>query len=214
MFETALATEGYIKKFIAGLNLKPIDAACGSPGAMPLSGPFIGGTAATQDQALVSQQIAAFPHELTAFLKDNGIRIFVGAAQTRLTELGFGVDLDGDGKVVPGKWIDVNKDGQKQWFEVEDRFDNDKKWDRQPAAYNHQNRTLYLSDQVLKDPGLEALLKHEINHAIDLTLHEDRRLRARWNAYLNKLYNAARRRGTIAFDELDSHEYFARIEPH
>ena len=214
MFETALATEGYIKKFIAGLNLKPIDAACGSPGAMPLPDPFVGGTAAKQDRALVSQQIAAFPHELTAFLKDNGIRIFVGAAQTRLTELGFGVDLDGDGKVVPGKWIDVNKDGQKQWFEVEDRFDNDKKWDRQPAAYNHQNRTLYLSDQVLKDPGLEALLKHEINHAIDLTLHEDRRLRARWNAYLNKLYNAARRRGTIAFDELDSHEYFARIEPH
>jgi len=124
------------------------------------------------------------------------------------------VDLDGDGKVVPGKWVDVNKDGQKQWFEVEDRFDTDKKWDRQPAAYNHQNRTLYLSDQALKVPGLEALLKHEVNHAIDLTLHEDPRLSARWDAYLNKLYNAARRRGTIAFDELDSHEYFARIEPH
>ncbi len=123
------------------------------------------------------------------------------------------MDLDGDGNVSPGKWVDVNRDGQKQWFEVEDQLDEGQTWNRQPAAYNHQNRTIFVSARLLKEPDWEAVLKHEINHAIDLTLQEDPRLGLKWNAYINKLYNAARRQGTIAFDELDPHENFAGIDP-
>jgi hypothetical protein len=213
MFETAVATEGYFKKFIAGLNLKPLDPAYGSQIAIPSSDHLIGGTATLTDQALVSQKIDAFPKKLTAFLKNNGIRIFVGAEETLPTELGFGADLDGDGKITPGKWVDVNGDGEKQWFEVEDQFDIGKKWGRQTAAYNHQSRTIFISTRILKKSGLEAVLKHEINHAIDLIFKEDPRLNGKWNAYINKLYESARRQGTIAFDELDPHEYFARIDP-
>jgi hypothetical protein len=213
MFETAVATEGYFKKFIAGLNLKPLNPAPEPQAEIPFSDPFIGGTAAAEDQALVSQKIAAFPEQLTTFLKDNNIRIFVAAAETLPTELGFGVDLDGDGEVSPGKWVDVNRDSQKQWFEVEDQFDAGKTWDRQPAAYNHQNRTIFISARLLEEPGWEAVLKHEINHAIDLTLQEDPRSSIKWHAYINKLYNAALRQGTIAFDEIDPHENFAGIDP-
>jgi hypothetical protein len=213
MFETAVATDGYFKKFIAGLDLKPLDPAYGSQVAMPSSDHLIGGTATLTDQALVSQKITAFPKKLTAFLKKNGIRIFVGAEETLPTELGFGVDLDGDGKITPDKWVDVNGDGEKQWFEVEDQFDIGKKWGRQPAAYNHQIRTIFISSRILKKPGLEAVLKHEVNHAIDLIFQDDLSLNTKWNAYINKLYESARRQGTIAFDELDPHEYFARIDP-
>jgi hypothetical protein len=213
MFETAVATEGYFKKFIAGLNLKPLDPAYGSTVAMPVSDHLIGGTATLADQALVSQKIAEFPQQLTTFLKNNGIRIFVGAEKTLPTQLGFGVDLDGDGTITPGKWVDINGDGQKQWFEVEDQFDVGKKWDRQPAAYNHQTRIIFLSARILKKPGLEAVLKHEINHAIDLILQEAPPLKGKWNAYIDKLYESARRQGIIAFDELNPHEYFARIDP-
>jgi hypothetical protein len=208
MFETAVATEGYFKKFIAGLNLKPLDPAYGSQVAFPFSDHLIGGTATFADQALVSQKIAAFPKKLTAFLKNNGIHIFVGAEATLPTELGFGADLDGDGNITPGKWVDVNADGERQWFEVEDQFDIGKKWDRQPAAYNHQTRTIFISVRILKNPGLETVLKHEINHAIDLIFQDDIGLNTKWNAYINKLYNTARRQGKIAFDELDPHEYF------
>ena len=213
MFETAVATEGYFKKFIAGLNLKPLDPAAESQVAILFSDPFMGGTAAPEARALVSQKIAAFPEKLTAFLKNNRIRIFVAAEETLPTELGFGVDLDGDGSITPDKWVDINRDGQKQWFEVEDQFDFGKKWDRQPAAYNHQTRTIFISARLLKEPGLEAVLKHEINHALDLIFRDDHRLNAKWTAYINKLYNTARRQGTIAFDELDPHEYFAGIDP-
>jgi hypothetical protein len=67
---------------------------------------------------------------------------------------------------------------------------------------------------VLKEPGWEAVLKHEINHAIDLTLQEDHDLGSKWTAYINKFYDTARRQGTVAFDELDPHEYFAAAEPY
>ncbi len=213
MFETALATEGYFKKFIAGLNLKPLEPAAEPQMAGAFSDAVIGGTAAPEDQALVSQKIAVFPPQLTAFLKNNGIRIFVGAAETLLTELGFGVDLDGDGTVTPGKWVDVSRDGRQQWFEVEDQFDEGSAWDRQPGAYNHQTQMIFISARVLKDPEFENILKHEINHAIDCTLHADPRLNAKWEAYIDKLYDTARRQGTIAFDALDPHEYFAAAQP-
>ena len=158
------------------------------------------------------RKMAEFPEALTKFLKQNGIHIFVGAGGIELTELGFGMDLDGDGKITPGKWVDINQDGQRQWFEVEDQFDNGRKWNQQPAAYNHQHHMIFIAARVLKDPRFEELLKHEINHAIDLTYRHDPQLKDKWTAYITKLYNAARRQGIIAFDELNPSEYFARSE--
>jgi hypothetical protein len=168
------------------------------------------GDATPQEKSAVMRKMAEFPQALTGFLKQNGIHIFVGAAETKLIDLGFGMDLDGDGKITAGKWVDVNQDGQRQWFEVEDQFDNGKKWNQQLAAYNHQLRLIFISNRLLENSRLEAFLKHEINHAIDLTYRDDPQLKAKWEAYITKLYNAARRQGIIAFDELDPHEYFAR----
>ena len=171
------------------------------------------GNSTPDEKSDVLKELAQFPKELTTFLKNNGICIFVGNAGTKLTELGFGLDLDGDGKITPGKWVDVNQDGQKQMFEVEDQFEDGKKWDQQPAAYNHKNRMIFISARVLKDPKFEKILKHEINHALDLTYQDNPQLKVKWKAYISKLYNAARRQGKIAFDELDPHEYFAISEP-
>jgi hypothetical protein len=212
MFETAVATEGYIKKFISGLNLKPIVPAAQLQVRIPSSEALIGGNASPDARAAVSQKVVGYPQELAVFLKQNGVRIFVGAPETRLTELGFGLDLDGDGRITPGRWVDINQDGRQQWFEVEDQFDDGRQWDAQPAAYNHHTRMIFISARVLKDPGFEEILKHEINHAMDLTCGDDPQLKDKWNAYVDKLYNVARRQGKIAFDALDPHEYFAVVE--
>jgi hypothetical protein len=212
MFETAIATEGYFKKFISGLNLKPLDPAAESQIRKSFTNSFIAGNASLDEKAALSQKIAGFPQGLSAFLLQSGVRIFVGAPDTRLTELGFGLDLDGDGRITPGRWVDINKDGRQQWFEVEDQFSGGRQWDQQPAAYNHRSRMIFISAGVLKDPGFEKILKHEINHAIDLTCGDHPQLKDKWNAYLEKLYNDARRQGKIAFDALDPHEYFALVE--
>jgi hypothetical protein len=212
MFETALATEGYLKKFIEGLNLNLFDQDTDSQTQLTFSDQLVVGNSALEEKSVVVEKLAEFPEALTNFLKHNGIRIFVGTEGTRLTELGFGMDLDGDGEITPDKWVDINQDGQKQWFEVEDQFDNGRKWDQQPAAYNHQHRMIFISARVLEDPRFEVFLKHEINHAIDLIYHDDPQLKDKWKAYINKLYNAARRQGIIAFDELDPSKYFARFE--
>jgi hypothetical protein len=212
MFETAVATEGYFKKFISGLNLNPLDLAAPLPFRVPWSETFIGGNASADEKAVVSQKVTAYPQGLVAFLKENGVRIFVGTPGTRLTELGFGLDLDGDGRITPGRWVDINQDGRQQWFEVEDQFEGGRQWDAQPAAYNHHTRMIFISARTLKDPGFEKFLKHEINHALDLTCGDDPQLKDKWNAYVDKLYNVARRQGKIAFDALDPHEYFAMVE--
>ncbi len=214
MFETALATEGYLKKFIEGLNLNLFDHDTDSQTPLTFSDQLAVGNSTPEEKSVVVEKLAEFPGALTNFLKHNGIRIYVGAEGTKLTELGFGLDLDGDGKITADKWVDINQDGQKQWFEVEDQFDNGRKWNQQLAAYNHEHRMIFISARVLKDPKFEEFLKHEINHAIDLTCHDDPQLKDKWKAYINKLYHAARRQGIIAFDELDPHEYFARIEQH
>ncbi len=212
MFETAVATEGYFKKFIAGLKLKPIEQIFDQQVPIQSSEALVVGSADPEEKSRVSQKLAKFPKALTAFLKNNGIRIFVGAESTRPGELGFGMDLDGDGLITPGKWVDINKDGKQQWFEVEDQFGDGKTWGQQPAAYNHQNRIIFIAARVLKDSDFEKVLKHEINHAVDLTYHDDPQLKDKWSTYINKLYSTARRQGKIAFDELDPHEYFAEIE--
>ena len=212
MFETAVATEGYFKKFIAGLKLKPVEQIIDQQIGLGSSDALVIGNADPQEKSMVTQKLAQFPRPLTAFLENSGIRIFVGAAGTRPRELGFGIDLDGDGWIKPGKWVDINKDGQQQWFEVEDQFEDGKKWDQQPAAYNHQNRIIFIADRILKDADFEKLLKHEINHAVDLTLHDDPQLKDKWSAYINKLYNTARRQAKIAFNESNPHEYFAQID--
>ena len=95
---------------------------------------------------------------------------------------------------------------------MEDRFDDGRQWDEQLAAYNHWSRMIFISARVLKDPGFEEILKHEINHALDLVCGDDPQHKDKWNAYIDKLYNAARRQAKIAFDALDPHEYFAAVE--
>ena len=212
MFETAVATEGFFKKFITGLKLKPIEQIIDQQIALGSSDALVVGSADSQDKSRVTQKLAEFPGALTAFFKNNGIRIFVGAENTRPDELGFGIDLDGDGLITPGKWVDINKDGKQQWFEVEDQFEDGKTWGQLPAAYNHQNRIIFIADRVLKDAGFEKVLKHEINHAVDMTLHDDPQLKDKWRVYIKKLYNTARRQAKIAFDESNPHEYFAQID--
>ena len=212
MYETAVVTENYLKKFIEELKPKKFDQAVELQPQIRFSESFVIGNSSPQEKSEMLTKLNEFPKELITFLKNHGIRIFIGVEGTRLTELGFGMDLDGDGKITPGKWVDINQDGQKQWFEVEDQLGDGKKWNQQLAAYNHKNRLIYISTRILKDPKFEAVLKHEINHAIDWTYQDTPQLEVKWQAYLNKLYNAARRQGIIAFDELDPHEYFARIE--
>jgi hypothetical protein len=212
MYETAVVTEGYLKKFIVGLKL---DSPSSAPAIQPrirTCQPFITGSAGAQEKSGVAAKMAGFPPELTTFLEKNGIRIFVGAEGAKLTDLGFGQDLDGDGKITPGTWVDVNRDGQKQWFEVEDQFSGGREWNQQPAAYNHHNRIIFISASILKAPEFEEILQHEINHALDSVYQDHPQLNVQWKAYIDKLYNAARRQGKIAFDALDSHEYFAGCE--
>ena len=211
MYETALATEGYIRHFIDRLNVaEPVGSAGPAAiGIRPDQG-LIGGNATPAEKSKVRQRLSEFPAALAAFLKKSGIGIYIAARGTLPTDLGFGMDLDRDGRITPGKWVDLDRDGRKQWYEVEDRFDGSgRAWCRQLAGYHHGRRMIFISAGILDGPAFERVLKHEIAHAIDATLQEDPRKGQMWSACIARRYEAARRRGDIAFDAIDPHEYFA-----
>jgi hypothetical protein len=228
MYETAMATEAYLKKFVNSLELKRDKVQDGSqlktvplidhfnfiPGVAPEKSPAIGkivtGSATIFEQLELAKQLNNYPVELLNLLNNKNVRIFLGKEGAKLTELGFGADLDKDKKITPGKWTDVNKDGRKQNFEVEDKLADGRSWNDQKAGYNHNNKVVFISGSLLADSkDLDAKLRHEIEHAVDLNLADDPKLKNKWQSYINKLYESGRRSGEIAFDQLEAHEFFA-----
>lgn len=205
MYEAAVATEGYLKQFVKRLGMqKQAD----HPHAAVRD--VVGGNAAPEAKHAVAAAIGRYPDGLMQALRDNGVQIYVGAAGTKLTDLGFGVDLDGDGAVTPGTWVDVNQDGVQQAFEVEDTAPDGRSWNEQTAAYNHDTRTIFISADAASDPTeLDRILKHEIRHAIDLTFRDDPQLGVKWTAYVYRLLDDARRKGVGDFDDVDPYELFA-----
>ena len=212
VYETALATECYMRSYIERLHLTaPRRPSLLMDQFESLDG-IVTGNSARQHKLHVAEMISRYPPELIAFLKQNALHVFVGAQDTRLTELGFGMDLDGDGEITPGKWVDVTGEGEKHWFLVEDQFGVGKEWNSRPAAYNHETRMIFISTQILNTPACEEALKHEMEHAIDFTYRDHPLLGDKWSQYVNMLYENARRNGHIAFNDLDPHEYFARLD--
>lgn len=228
MYETAKATEAYLKKYVEKLGLKKADNSDIPelttsplinhfnfiPGVVPEKSPAIGkivtGNATITQQLELANKLNDFPLELLDLLNNNRVKIFLGKAGTKLTDLGFGEDLDNDKKITPGKWVDVNQDGKKQNSEVEDKLTDGRNWNEQKAAYNHQNKLIYLSGSLLNDSkDFAGKLMHEIDHAVDLNLSGDPGLKDKWKTYINKLYDSARRSGEIGFDQSEPHEYFA-----
>ncbi|MCP4693409.1 MAG: hypothetical protein GY859_35545, partial [Desulfobacterales bacterium] len=180
MYETAVVTEGWFNRFIERLNLKPMAPLSAPRGRPGFSGRVVAGNASREKRALAAAALERRPAALFTFLRDNRIQIFVGAE---------GEELNGP--------------------EREDPSGAGREREGPLAAYHHQDRMIFLSARAMEDPGFDAILKHEIHHAMDLTLMEHPRLKKKWKAYIHKLYNAARKEGSIGFCEFDPHEYFA-----
>ncbi|HBN08808.1 MAG TPA: hypothetical protein DD435_09210 [Cyanobacteria bacterium UBA8530] len=226
MYDTALATEGYLKCFAREVGIRPLVSATphveGSKGLMAMALPsiepakwsliqnLVRGDASPEQQLVLAKRLANCPKELLSFLSERGVTLFLGKQGTRATDLGFGLDLDQDGKISNDKWVDVNQDEKKQAYEVEDKLADGRKWSELPAAYDDEKEQLFLSSDLLGDSAkLDAALHHEILHAIDGALTGDKVLGEEWKAYRTKVFDLARREGRVSFDQnLD--EYLAQ----
>lgn len=220
MYDTAIATEAYLKKFAESLGVKaPASKVAAQGTSLTAPCPFteqekvekwpsiqtlVKGTASEEEKMTLAKTLAGYPKELLDTLAQNNVTLFLGKPGSTALDAGFGADLNGDGKVTKGQWQDVNKDGVRQEFEVEDQLSDGRSWSEIKAAYSDENRVLFLAAGQN-----EEVLQHELRHALDDCLSRDPELSGAWETYRASLFDASRREGESAFD-LDLDEYMAQ----
>ncbi|MCK5691107.1 hypothetical protein KAI87_17620, partial [Myxococcota bacterium] len=236
MYEAAVATEGYLRKFASAMNLSAANkdvagtgqagagvarAGIQAPAAQSASAATISqkaqlaaqlvsgeGPQATTDK--ITRMVTAFPAGLVDFLEKNQISIVVGGPGFDPTALGFGADLDGDGAITAGKSIDVNQDGVLQGFEGEGNTANGVPWNEKMGGYNHANRTIFVAHEAAIDDKMTLdVLQHEVRHAIDSCFREDPALKSQWESYVGRIYEDDRRSGDLGFAQTDAREHVA-----
>ncbi|MDB5098526.1 MAG: hypothetical protein JWM80_2947 [Cyanobacteria bacterium RYN_339] len=198
VFEAALITEGYLAKY---LDAVVPAAARPAPGA----GEQVQGDATGPDKQRLRGAIATFPAALRASLTQGGVSFFLAAPGTTPLAAGFGTDLDGDGVISPGKWVDRDQDGKQGAGEVESQLPDGRDWAGLPAAYDADARRVYLSATLLD--ALDAPLQHELAHVLDDLWSTD----PRWQAARSHQFRLARRAGAVTFADEDVAEYVARL---
>lgn len=181
MFEAALATEAYLKQFTVGLALQAPEPRAAARKRARNAAKLIGGDGTAPQKFEVAKILDRYPQGLVNLLKQHQVQIFVASPATKPTALGFGIDLDGDGRVNPGASRDINADGVQQPYEVEGVRGDGRKWDELVAGYHHGKRLVYLSAAALADPvRVDEILRHEIRHAVDNIFRDDPETGTRW----------------------------------
>ncbi len=212
-FETLIATEGYMNQYVKALGLAPAPRALSTgtdaggfdrPAAIAR---MVGGDAAGEARAQLETLLATWPDGLVAYLDRHGVLIVLDQPGAPATARGFGRDLDGDGRVSPGQWVDVDGDGEHAAHETEDALPDGRSWTQVPAGYDPARRMIWLSADDLA--SLPARLRHEAVHAADDLLSRDPALGERWQRFRDHAFRLARRSGAIAFAERDVAEHLA-----
>lgn len=210
-YESDAATQGYLKEFAKRLELVKPSMDQAAAAQTKEASALVAGDASQQAKQQVAHHLAKLPAGLRDHLAQNDVQIHVVKPGSDLSKLGFGVDVTGDGKVVPGDRKDVNSDGILQAYEVEGNAPDGLPWSEKLGGYSHDSRNIFVSEKALTEGKLDEVLRHEIRHAVDMTLREDPEQGAQWNKYVDKVYEDLRRAGAFAFDA-DKDEVIAHLE--
>lgn len=175
-YEAQQATEKYLTKYLEGLQAFE-----------GLASTQVALTAAKLDW----HQVVQLPANVEAHL--GAVRFFATDAKLRPTDLGFGVDLDGDGRVAPAGAIDVDRDGVIGPFEREGRRSDGRDWNALPAGFDTARGVGFVRRSLLAEGQGPTLVRHELMHALVARLLETPRARGA----LLATWQGARDRGEL-----------------
>lgn len=213
VFEAAVVTEGYLRRYLDALVPAPAAPAPRSvalpQGAPALAAALVVGDAVPEDQNALQRALATYPEGLLSTLLGNDVHVYLAASGTTPVSLGFAPDLDGDGQVTPGKWVDLDGDGQAQPWETEGKLPDGRDWSTLPAAYDGTTRRIFLADDQLANA--DALLRHELAHALDDLWLSDPTLAITWQQARERQLRLARRANTASFADGDRDEFIADL---
>lgn len=160
---------------------------------------MIDNKAGLKDTSRVKDILVKYPEDQIKHAKDYGTKIYIlkdnpGPNDLKPTDLGYGNDLDGDGKITAKKWVDLNKNGKQDQGEVESQADDGRDWNDVTGGFNTGNKIMYLKESMLtrSDDYARGAILHEFAHAIDHSYRNDPKYAAKWSGKVDGLYQAAK----------------------
>ncbi|MCC7385768.1 MAG: hypothetical protein IT384_28220 [Deltaproteobacteria bacterium] len=175
-YEAQQATERYLTQYLEGLEA--FEGLATTQAAL---------TAAKLDW----RQVVRLPANVEAHLGE--VRFFATDEALRPTDLGFGVDLDGDGRVTPDRAIDVDRDGVIGVVEREGRRSDGQDWDALPAGFDTARGVGFVRRSLLAESQGPSVVRHELMHLLVARLLEAPRSRGA----LVATWQGARDRGEL-----------------
>jgi hypothetical protein len=153
------------------------------------------------DVPKLTTRLSRFPLAMIRKARDHGVTIHIlkdkpKEGDIKPTDLGFGHDLDKNGKIEVGKWVDLNGDGKEDPGEREDLTPGGYSWNDVKGAYDTASNILFYKEIEVDNESdyYNASVLHEFSHAIDDALRDDGESDKMWSRGIDDNYEAARKK--------------------
>jgi len=173
------------------------------------------------DTERLTAKLSSFTLDMIQKVKGHGVTIHIlrdkpGEDDIKPTDLGFGRDLDKNGKIEAGKWVDLNGNGVEDPGEREDLTSGGYSWNSVNGAYDTKTNILFYKEGEVNDPGEyhDASILHEFSHAVDDAMRNDESSAA-WGQDIDRNFNEAGEKKTghgfvDGYAAYDKAEYLAQ----
>ncbi|MDQ7826349.1 MAG: hypothetical protein RDV48_26335 [Candidatus Eremiobacteraeota bacterium] len=148
-------------------------------------------------EGLISS-LSCFPLSMITEAKEHGLIIHIlkdspKEGDMKPTDLGFGQDLDKNGKIEVGRWIDLNTNGTEDPGEREDLTSGGYSWNEVIGAYDTISNILFYKESEVnsKSDFHSAMIFHEFSHAVDDAMRNSGEEAGEWSGTVDKNYEAA-----------------------
>jgi hypothetical protein len=170
----------------------------------------------------LTSMLSHFPLDMIRKTKDHGVTIHIlkdrpGEGDLKPTDLGFGKDLDKNGKIEVGKWVDLNGNGEEDPGEREDLTPGGYSWNDVKGAFDTMSNILFYKEEEInnKSDYYNASILHEFSHAVDDAFRSDEETGDAWSKAVDDNYEAAKKKEpghdfVDGYAAVNKGEYFAQ----
>lgn|GEM_PF-3561388 len=145
----------------------------------------------------LTAKLSSFTLDMIQKVKAHGVTVHIlrdkpGEGDIKPTDLGFGRDLDKNGKIEAGKWVDLNGNGAEDPGEREDLTSGGYSWNTVNGAYDTATNILFYKEGEVSDASdyHDASILHEFSHAVDDAMRNDESS-SDWGQQIDKNFNEA-----------------------
>lgn len=169
----------------------------------------------------LTAKLSSFTLDMIQKVKAHGVTVHIlrdkpGEGDIKPTDLGFGHDLDNNGKIEVGKWVDLDGNGAEDPGEREDFTSGGYSWNTVNGAYDTKTNILFYKEGEVNDASdyHDASILHEFSHSVDDAVRNDEGS-SDWGQQIDKNFKEAGEKKTghgfvDGYAAYDNAEYLAQ----